>query len=119
MFLFSSEASGTVSIPTTRTQETYSTACIKGRHALGTIAGLYQAYKKLPTKKRSLFQTHLTLLDIHATAITRDLCMLTLLHELSTTTDALVRVEIKATLMYSFCAAVMPGYCYDRYVGHC
>ncbi len=42
--------------------------------------------------------------------------MLTLLHELSTTTEPLVRAEIKAMLMYSFCAAVMPGYCYDRYV---
>ncbi len=41
--------------------------------------------------------------------------MLTLLHELSTTSEPLVRAEIKATLMYSFCAAVMPAYCYDRY----
>ncbi|EIW52006.1 uncharacterized protein TRAVEDRAFT_53988 [Trametes versicolor FP-101664 SS1] len=80
----------------------------------GVGDGLYQAYKKLSAKKRSIFHTHLTLLDIHPTAIARDLCMLTLLHELSITTEPIIRAEIKATLMYSFCAAVMPGYCYDR-----
>ncbi|KAI0672184.1 hypothetical protein C8Q78DRAFT_971990 [Trametes maxima] len=85
-----------------------------GRHALGTVAGLYQAYKKLPGSKKSVFRAHLTLLDIHPTAITRDLCMLMLLHELKNATDPLARAEIKATLMYCFCGAVMPGYCYDR-----
>ncbi|KAI0649800.1 hypothetical protein C8Q79DRAFT_923284 [Trametes meyenii] len=85
-----------------------------GRHALGTVAGLYQAYKKLPGSKQSAFHAHLTLLDIHPTAITRDLCMLMLLHELNSATDALARTEIKATLMYCFCGAAMPGYCYDR-----
>lgn len=94
-----------------------------GRHALATIAGLFQSYKKLSKKRKSLFNTHLTLLDIHPTAITRDLCMLMLLHQLTTATDAVERAEIKATLMYSFCAAVMPGYCFERYaylfdVGH-
>ncbi|KAH9848533.1 hypothetical protein C2E23DRAFT_785783 [Lenzites betulinus] len=85
-----------------------------GRHALATIAGLFQSYKTLSKKRKSLFNTHLTLLDIHPTAITRDLCMLMLLHQLTTATDAVERAEIKATLMYSFCAAVMPGYCFER-----
>ncbi|KAI0366567.1 hypothetical protein BV20DRAFT_1002228 [Pilatotrama ljubarskyi] len=85
-----------------------------GRHALGTIQGLYQAYKKLPAAEQSAFHTHLTLLDIHPSAIARDLCMLMLLHQLSETTDSTTRAEIKATLLYSFCAAIMPDYCYER-----
>ncbi|KAI8989022.1 hypothetical protein BD414DRAFT_536334 [Trametes punicea] len=70
-----------------------------GRHPLGTIVRLYQAYKKLPLAKASAFHAHLTLLDIHPTAITRDLCMLMLLHALSNATDSAARAEIKATLM--------------------
>ncbi|KAI0658112.1 hypothetical protein C8Q70DRAFT_201642 [Cubamyces menziesii] len=85
-----------------------------GRHAFGTIVGLYEAYKGLPTPKQAAFHAHLTLLDIHPTAIARDLCMLLLLHEFNNTTDSVARVEIEATLMYVFCAGVMPSYCYTR-----
>ncbi|KAI0357702.1 hypothetical protein OH77DRAFT_1421794 [Trametes cingulata] len=88
-----------------------------GRHALATLQGLHQAYKKLPAEKQSAFRTHLTLLDIHPYAIARDLCMLMLLHQLNETTDSVTRAEIKATLMYSFCGAVMPNYCYERLMG--
>ncbi|KAI0329760.1 hypothetical protein GY45DRAFT_1279063 [Cubamyces sp. BRFM 1775] len=85
-----------------------------GRHAFGTIAGLYQAYKALPAPKQAAFHAHLTLLDIHPTAIARDLCMLLLLHEYNNTTDPIARAEVMATLMYIFCAGVMPSYCYNR-----
>ncbi|KAH9903204.1 hypothetical protein C8Q73DRAFT_673716 [Cubamyces lactineus] len=85
-----------------------------GRHAFGTIVGLYEAYKTLPAPKQAVFHAHLTLLDIHPTAITRDLCMLLLLHEYNNATDPVARVELKATLMYIFCAGVMPSYCYAR-----
>ena len=44
----------------------------------------------------------------------RDLCVLTLLDQLSSATDPIVKAEIQATLMYMFCGAVMPSYCYDR-----
>ncbi|KAI0634386.1 hypothetical protein C8Q77DRAFT_1217561 [Trametes polyzona] len=85
-----------------------------GRHALASIVGLHAAYKRLPRAKQAVLRTHLTLLDIHPTAIARDLCMLMLLDDLNHTTNHTVRAEIKATLMYSFCGAVMPGYCYER-----
>ncbi|KAI0357701.1 hypothetical protein OH77DRAFT_1475432 [Trametes cingulata] len=84
-----------------------------GRHALGTVQGLYDAYKKLSAPNQSAFRAHLTLLDIHPTAIARDLCMLMLLDELIRTTDTFTCLEIKATFMYTFCAAAMPSYCYD------
>ncbi|KAI0357688.1 hypothetical protein OH77DRAFT_1421780 [Trametes cingulata] len=85
-----------------------------GRHALGTIAGVYHAYKKLPKVKQDKFRAHLTLLDIHDATIARDLCVLVLLHQLAEATDSVVRAEIKATLTYTFCGAAMPVYCDDR-----
>ncbi|KAI0357689.1 hypothetical protein OH77DRAFT_1502792 [Trametes cingulata] len=88
-----------------------------GRHAFGTLSGLHDAYKALPKAKRVLLHAHLTMLDIHDATIARDLCMLILLDQLITTTDAATRIEIKATLMYMFLAAVMPSYCYDRLLG--
>lgn len=88
--------------------------CITGRHALGTIAGLSQALNKLPKAKRSQFNAHLTLLDIHDGTIARDLCILLLLHELSNTSDSTARSEIKATLTYTFSGVAMPDYCYTR-----
>ncbi|KAI0649816.1 hypothetical protein C8Q79DRAFT_997836 [Trametes meyenii] len=85
-----------------------------GRHALGTIVGLFEAYKRLPKAKRTKLHTHLTLLDIHDGTIARDLCILLLLDELNNAVSETARLEIKATLMYTFCGAVMPSYCYKR-----
>ncbi|KAL1948087.1 hypothetical protein VTO73DRAFT_12162 [Trametes versicolor] len=85
-----------------------------GRHAFGTIAGLSQALTKLPKAKRSQFNAHLTLLDIHDGTIARDLCILLLLHELNSTSDSTARSEIKATLTYTFGGVAMPDYCYRR-----
>ena len=36
-----------------------------GRHALGTLIGLHEAFQKLPNTKRTQFKAHLTLLDVH------------------------------------------------------
>ncbi|KAI0366581.1 hypothetical protein BV20DRAFT_1124210 [Pilatotrama ljubarskyi] len=85
-----------------------------GRHAFGTLVGLHDAYKKLSKAKRVRLHAHLTMLDIHDATIARDMCMLMLLDQLANTTDPAERVEIKATLMYMFLAAVMPSYCYER-----
>ncbi|KAI0672209.1 hypothetical protein C8Q78DRAFT_1188078 [Trametes maxima] len=87
-----------------------------GRHAFGTLVGLQQAYKKLQNERRSAFHAYLNLLDIHPATIARNLCMLMLMHQLCSESDPVVRVELKATLMYAFLGAVMPGYCYDRLV---
>ncbi|KAI9060048.1 hypothetical protein FKP32DRAFT_1679333 [Trametes sanguinea] len=85
-----------------------------GRHAFGTLAGLFKEYKQLSANRKAAFHAHLTLLDIHPTAIARDLCMLVLLNDFNTAAKSLVRTEIKATLMYMFCGLAMPAYCYDR-----
>ncbi|KAI0366568.1 hypothetical protein BV20DRAFT_1055566 [Pilatotrama ljubarskyi] len=82
----------------------------------GSETGLHGAYTRLSATQQSAFLAHLTLLDIHPTASARDLCMLMLLHELSHATDSTWRAEIKATFMYTFCAAAMPSYCYDRLI---
>ncbi|TFK84364.1 hypothetical protein K466DRAFT_527460 [Polyporus arcularius HHB13444] len=85
-----------------------------GRHVLGTLCGLLDGYWKLSKAKQLQFKAHLTLLDIHDATLARDLCLFMLLHELATTKDATAKVEIKATLMYMFCGAAMPPYCYER-----
>ncbi|KAI0657611.1 hypothetical protein C8Q70DRAFT_1055762 [Cubamyces menziesii] len=85
-----------------------------GRHALGTLVGLHEAFQKLPKTKRTQFKAHLTLLDVHDATIARDVCILMLLHALTEASDATARAEIKATLTYTFCGAAMPSYCYKR-----
>ncbi|KAI0719798.1 hypothetical protein C8T65DRAFT_802334 [Cerioporus squamosus] len=84
------------------------------RHVMSTLCGLSSTYSKLPEAKRGVFRAHLTLLDIHAATLARDLCIFLLLDQLNHTSDATAKTEIKATLMYIFCGAVMPPYCYDR-----
>ena len=85
------------------------------RHVFGTIVGLNQAYNHLRDASKNHFHAHLTMLDIHDAPIARDLCLLMLLHDLSLESDVTSRAEIKATLLYMYCGAVMPSYCYDRY----
>lgn len=87
-----------------------------GRHAFGTISGIFDAYKQLPRARRAAFRTHLTMLDIHDATIARDLCMLILLEDLAHADEPHVRDEIKVTLMYMFLVPIMPNYCYTRCV---
>lgn len=94
------------------------TDALPGRHAFGTIVGLHQAYRGLPKVKKNKLHAHLTLLDIHDATVARDLTVLMLLHDLSQALDTTTRAEITATLMYVYCGAAMPSYCYDRFVNH-
>lgn len=91
---------------------------ISGRHAFGTISGVFDAYIALPRSKKAVFRTHLTMLDIHEAAIARDLCMLILLDDLNRAYEPNMRDEIKSTLMYMFLAPVMPSYCHNWCVQH-
>ncbi|KIJ65506.1 hypothetical protein HYDPIDRAFT_130715 [Hydnomerulius pinastri MD-312] len=84
------------------------------RHVYGTLVGLHQVHQSLNKTKRELLHVHLTLLDVHETALARDLCILMLVNDLMTTTDKITQVEIKATIFYTYVAVVMPPYCYTR-----
>ncbi|TFK84367.1 hypothetical protein K466DRAFT_625040 [Polyporus arcularius HHB13444] len=88
------------------------------RHVMSTLCGLSSKYANFPADKKGVFQAHLTLLDIHAATIARDLCIFLLLGELAWhTVGAATAMEIKATLMYIYCGVVMPSYCYARLQG--
>ncbi|KAJ7500536.1 hypothetical protein B0H11DRAFT_1995698 [Mycena galericulata] len=85
------------------------------RNAYATLIGGHRIYKALPKDKRSAMRMHLTLLDIHPSALARDLVVLMLLNDLmepNVAPDALA--EIKATLMYTYAGALMPPYAYAR-----
>lgn len=87
------------------------------RHVFGTIIGLQKAYAKLNKERKSVFRTHLTMIDIHPNPLARDLCLFMLLDELandSTSEDN--AIIIKATLFYAYVAVLMPIYCYNKYV---
>ncbi|KAJ7261852.1 hypothetical protein C8J57DRAFT_1335538 [Mycena rebaudengoi] len=85
------------------------------RHLYGTLVGLHRAYKTLDQNRRSALRVHITLLDLHPAALTRDICMLLLLEQLMNTPaeDAAVRAEILSTMFYTFVGVVMPSYCHD------
>ncbi|KAH8101280.1 hypothetical protein BXZ70DRAFT_935376 [Cristinia sonorae] len=86
------------------------------RHVFGSIIGLHQAYQKLDETKRSVMKIHLTLLDIHPTALARDVCIFQLLDELKEGGHAEeTAAEIKATLFYIFIGIIMPSYCHKRF----
>ncbi len=93
----------------------------QARHVMASLCGLQKVYGTLPVEKQAAYHVHLTLLDVHEVTMARDLCTFLLLDELNRTTDATGRTEIKATLMYMFCGAAMPSYCYRRFVTyvHC
>jgi hypothetical protein len=86
------------------------------RHVYGTLIGIYRAFTSLPPAKRSNFKVHITLLDIHPVALTRDLCIMMLLHELCEMGDNsnMLGTEIKATIFYTYVGVVMPSYCHER-----
>ena len=54
------------------------------------------------------------MLDNNESILARDLCILLLIQQLNDATDDATRLEVKTTLMYTFCGAVMPWYCWDR-----
>jgi len=60
---------------------------------------------------------HLTALDIHPTAIARDLVFLFLLDQLvdGQTIAPETKAEVIATHMYAFSGVVMPDYCHKRW----
>ncbi|KAJ7173293.1 hypothetical protein C8R46DRAFT_945999 [Mycena filopes] len=85
------------------------------RNVYATLVGAHRAYKALPQDKRSAMRVHLTLLDIHPSALARDLVVLTLLNDCMTAGVSSTTVaEIKATLMYTYAGAVMPPYAHAR-----
>ncbi|KDQ56564.1 hypothetical protein JAAARDRAFT_179150 [Jaapia argillacea MUCL 33604] len=88
-----------------------------GRHVLGTFVGMHRAYDKLSHKKskQAKLRFHLTLLDIHPTMVTRDLCLFMLFRELmEAPQDRMTQLEIKTTILYVLWGVVMPSYCHDR-----
>ncbi|KAJ6617025.1 hypothetical protein B0H10DRAFT_1914787 [Mycena sp. CBHHK59/15] len=86
------------------------------RHVYGTLVGLHRAHQKLGQSQRQALRVHITLLDIHPAALTRDICMLLLLEQLMHTPaeSSVTRAEILSALFYTFAGVVMPGYCFDR-----
>lgn len=57
------------------------------RHVFGTLIGLSQTFCKLSKTKQAKVHAHFTLLDIHLTILTKDLCLFMLVHDLMNTTD--------------------------------
>jgi hypothetical protein len=86
------------------------------RHVYGTLIGVNRALNSRYLERRSKCRVHITLLDIHAGALARDLVVFLLLNELNRgVTDATVVLEIKAALFYMYIAVIMPDYCHDRW----
>jgi hypothetical protein len=78
---------------------------------------LHKAYNQLSELEKDDFHTHLTLLDIHPTALARDLLVLVLLDELMSAEKSELELEVtKATIFYTTAAAIMPPICYAKYV---
>jgi len=89
----------------------------QARHAYSTIIGANRARKSLSKAQRSRIHVHITLLDINAGVLARDICIMMLLHDLAEKQlDSVTRCEIKATIFYTFAGIAMPSYCYLRSV---
>ncbi|KAJ6457420.1 hypothetical protein C8R47DRAFT_1203442 [Mycena vitilis] len=86
------------------------------RNVYSTLVGLHRAHKKLDERRQGVFRVHITLLDIHPTALARDLCVLLLLNQLIETPAmaSSAKVEILSTVFYTFAGVVMPEYCHNR-----
>ncbi|KAJ7483585.1 hypothetical protein FB451DRAFT_1028935 [Mycena latifolia] len=86
------------------------------RNVYATLVGAHRAVKALPKDKRAAMRVHLTLLDIHPSALARDLVVLQLLDDCMTVGAGApaALAEIKATLMYTYAGAVMPSYAHAR-----
>lgn len=89
--------------------------CSVARHVFGSMIGLHLKYKRLSKAKQAQFKAHITLLDIHPTALARDLCILVLLDELMMAShNAETKNEIRTTIFYIYTGVIVPPYCYDR-----
>ncbi|KAJ6461174.1 hypothetical protein C8R47DRAFT_116012 [Mycena vitilis] len=85
------------------------------RNVFATLIGAHRAYKGLPKDKRSVMRVHLTLLDIHPSALARDLVVLMLLNDWMTPgLSPAALAETQATLMYTYAGAIMPPYAHAR-----
>lgn len=85
------------------------------RHVFGTLIGAFRAHQKLDQSGRSAFRVHVTMLDVHPNALALDLCILMLLDSLlDDTTSNTERIEIEATIFYTYLGVVLPGYCFER-----
>ncbi|KAJ7750682.1 hypothetical protein DFH07DRAFT_922529 [Mycena maculata] len=85
------------------------------RNVYATLVGGHRAYKALPKDKRSAMRMHLTMLDIHPSALARDLVILMLLNDcMAPNVAPEVLAETKATLMYTYGGAIMPPYAHAR-----
>ncbi|KAI3613200.1 hypothetical protein WG66_001557 [Moniliophthora roreri] len=85
------------------------------RHALGSLIGINQTYHILNETQQQSFNVHLTLNDINPTTLARDLCLSSLLEELSSARgDEKTEAELKMTLLCTWFGFLMPSYCYNR-----
>ncbi|GAW05069.1 hypothetical protein LENED_006903 [Lentinula edodes] len=84
------------------------------RHVFGTIIGLKKAHEKLRPAQQKDINVHLTLLDIHPTALARDLCIMMLLDDLIHNAKTPLEEEILAALFYTYAGVVMPDKCAQR-----
>ena len=86
-----------------------------GHHVLGSIIRLSQARLKLNKRKRQAMQAYLTMNNVHTSALARDLCLLSLLDELSSLQDSQTKVaEVKMMLISLWMGCIMPLYCFTR-----
>ena len=85
------------------------------RHVLSSLVGLSQAYRNMSKTKQSKLIAHFTLIDLHPTALSRDLCVFLLLDQL---TEAKYsegeELEIFSTLFYIYIGVIVPSYCASR-----
>lgn len=66
--------------------------------------------------RKKEMRAHITLLDVHFATIARDLIFFMLIDSLvEGEMDEVIRLEIRATLMYVSVGWAMPDYCYTRY----
>ncbi|KAF8827058.1 hypothetical protein HHX47_DHR5000531 [Lentinula edodes] len=84
------------------------------RHVFGTMIGLKKAHEKLRPAQQKDINVHLTLLDIHPTALARDLCIMMLLDDLIHNAKTPLEEEILAALFYTYAGVVMPDKCAQR-----
>ncbi|KAJ7579195.1 hypothetical protein C8J56DRAFT_965062 [Mycena floridula] len=85
------------------------------RQLFGSLAGFHKEYTELDAQRQRWFKLHFTLLDLHPTALARDLCLLVLLEQLTTDISPEDAIEIKATIFYMWLGIIMPDYCENRF----
>ncbi|KAK7056830.1 hypothetical protein VNI00_002547 [Paramarasmius palmivorus] len=84
------------------------------RHPLRTLLDLGLLYRDLKEDRRKLLRFHLTLNDINAHALARDLCLFSLLLQLKGATDDMSKEELRMTILHLWLGIIMPPYCFIR-----